>query len=273
MDVLFFPRVLSNKQILSISNNVKRNYTYIRVMIRPLLFVLFISNSIMSMGQQPCHQVLFTGKVVDTIQPQSFYNLMIVNASTGKGVFGSPNGAFSVYVNNGDSVHVSIRNYPRISLRVFGDSNCRYERSFVVEKNVREIPEVVVKPLKTLQQIKEEREALALRETRDVTGIEVLNSPITALYQAFSKKEQNRQWIAEQTYKDNQRRIVQELLRNYVAYDIISLTEDEFDAFISFLNVDENFLRTATEMELILFIQDKYEHFRGLQNTNRPIGQ
>jgi hypothetical protein len=98
-----------------------------------------------------------------------------------------------------------------------------------------------------------------------VTGIEMMQSPITALYQVFSKKERNKRWIAEQQYKDNQRKVVQELLRLYVANDIINLTEDEFDDFISFLNINEEFLKTATEMELITFIQDKYEHFIGVK--------
>jgi hypothetical protein len=80
-----------------------------------------------------------------------------------------------------------------------------------------------------------------------------------------SKKERNKRWIAEQQYKDNQRKVVQELLRLYVANDIINLTEDEFDDFISFLNINEEFLKTATEMELITFIQDKYEHFIGVK--------
>jgi hypothetical protein len=127
------------------------------------------------------------------------------------------------------------------------------------------VREVVVRPLKSLEQIREEREALAMRETRMVTGIEVLQSPITALYQAFSKKEQNKRWIAEQNYKDDQRRVVKELLRTYIAYDIIELDEEEFDNFIAFLNVNEDFLKTATEMELITFIKDKYEHFRDMK--------
>jgi hypothetical protein len=101
-----------------------------------------------------------------------------------------------------------------------------------------------------------------LRETRTVTGIEVLQSPITALYQAFSKKEKNKAWIAEQTFKNDQKKVVKELLRVYVAYDIINLSEDEFDEFINFLNVDESFLKTASEMELIVFIKDKFEHFQ-----------
>ena len=104
-----------------------------------------------------------------------------------------------------------------------------------------------------------------MRETRLVTGINILESPITALYQAFSKKEQNKRWIQEQKYKDDQRRIVKELLRLYVAFDIINMTEDDFDDFIQFLNMDDDFLKTASEMELILFIKDKYEHYNSLK--------
>jgi hypothetical protein len=121
---------------------------------------------------------------------------------------------------------------------------------------------VIIRPLKSLEQIKQERNALALRETKLVTGIDVLQSPITAIYQAFSKKEQNKKWIAEQEFKDDQRKVVKELLRLYISFDIISLTEDEFDDFISFLNLDTDFLKTASEMDLIIFIKDKYDHFR-----------
>ena len=71
-------------------------------------------------------------------------------------------------------------------------------------------------------------------------------------------------YVKWKQFKDDQRRIVQELLRLYVAFDIIELNEAEFDAFITFLNIDEQFIKTATEMELILFIKDKYEHYKQL---------
>jgi len=43
------------------------------------------------------------------------------------------------------------------------------------------------------------------------------------------------------------------------------MTEDDFDDFIQFLNMDDDFLKTASEMELILFIKDKYEHYNSLK--------
>lgn len=229
---------------------------------KKVLFCIVLALVAQNAFSQKCDKVLFSGKVVDTLRPQSFYNLMVVNRSNGIGVFGQPNGSFSVYVSNGDSISISIKEYTTVNIVIKADSNCQVRKQFIIERKPQEIQEVIIKPLKTLEQIKEERENLALRETRQVTGLEVLRSPITALYQAFSKREKNKRWIAEQEFKDDQRKIVRELLHLYVAYDIIELSEEDFDAFIYFLNVNDSFLKTASEMELITFIQDKFDHFK-----------
>jgi hypothetical protein len=230
--------------------------------LKKVLFCSVLALFVQKAFSQKCDKVLFTGKVIDTLRPQNFYNLMVVNRSTGIGVFGQPNGSFYVYVSNGDSISISIKEYTTVNIVINADSNCQVRKQFIIERKPQEIQEVVIKPLKTLEQIKEERENLALRETRQVTGLEVLRSPITALYQAFSKREQNKRWIAEQEFKDDQRKIVRELLHLYVAYDIIELSEEDFDSFIYFLNVNDSFLKTASEMELITFIQDKFDHFK-----------
>lgn len=215
---------------------------------------------------QNCDKVLFTGKVIDTIRPNVFYNLMVINKTTGRGVFGQPNGTFAVYASQGDTIALSIKDSPSLVLVVVkADSNCQHIGTFYIESKVQEIEQVEVRPLKSLEQIKEERAALAMRETRLVTGIEVLQSPITALYQAFSKTEQSKRQVAEMEHLDKQREILKELLRTYVAYDIVDLSNEEFDDFIIFLNMDETFLKTATEMELITFIKDKYQHYKSFK--------
>lgn len=231
--------------------------------------VLIFSSGVLT---AQCDQVLFTGKVMDTLRPNTFYNLMVINRTTGRGVFGQPNGTFSVYASNGDSISLSITGYPPVHTRVYADSNCQFKRIFVIEGNPQELDPVVVRPLKSLQEIKEERQALAMRETRTVTGVEMLQSPITALYQAFSKKERTKRWIAEQEFKDNQARILRDLIQTYVAYDVIELNDEEFEEFIYFLNMDEQFLKTASEMELITFIQDKFQHYQ-LIKKNNPTGE
>jgi hypothetical protein len=226
-----------------------------------ILVAFFAFSSFGFLSAQSCDQVLFTGKVRDTLRPNTFYNLMVINRTTGRGAFGQPDGTFSVYASNGDSISLSITGYPAVHTSVVADSNCQFRKSFIIEGDPQEFDPVVVRPLKSLQEIKEERQALALRETRTVTGVEMLQSPITALYQAFSKKERTKRWIAEQEHKDNQFNIVRELIRTYIAYDVIELNDEEFEEFIYFLNMDEQFLKTASEMELITFIQDKFQHY------------
>ena len=236
-------------------------------MIKYILIFFVVGFSFLGTSQTKCDQVLLTGRVEDSLNPQSFYNMMIVNRTRGKGVFGQPNGRFSVYVNDNDSISLSIKGYPMVNFRIHADDDCQFKYHKFIERQETEMKEVVIKPLKTLNQIKEERQELSMRETRQVTGIEALQSPITALYQTFSKKEKNKRWIAEQDFKDNERKVVQELLRLYVAYDIINLSDEEFDDFINFLNINETFLKTATEMELITFVQDKFEHYKRLHSV------
>jgi hypothetical protein len=231
--------------------------------LKNFLFGFFVVISTQLFSQ--CDQVFVSGRVVDTMNRDMFYNLMVINKTTGRGVFGQPNGYFSVYVNAKDKIALSIKGYPVYEFIAAADSDCQNHILAYIERIPQEIEQVIVRPLKSLEQIKEERQALTLRETRQVTGINVLQSPITALYQAFSKKEQNKRWISEQQYKDDQRRVVKELLRLYVAFDIIDLPEATFDDFITFLNIDDNFIKTASEMELVLFIKDKYDHFKALQ--------
>lgn len=230
-----------------------------------LTFLLLISFSAASQ----CETVLFKGKVYDTLRYQSFYNMMIVNRTTGKGVFGQPNGHFSVYVNDGDSITISVKGYDLIDVKIKADESCRFTQNFPIIGKPHEFEELVVRPIKSLEQIREEREALVMVETRTVTGLEVIQSPITALYQAFSKTERNKRKIEEWKFKDSQRDVLKELLRTYVAYDVVNLTEEEFDDFISFLNVDPDFLRTASEWELIEYIKGKYEHFMYLKYSDR----
>ena len=201
------------------------------------------------------------GSVKDTLQYQPFYNLMVVNKTSGRGVFGQPDGTFQVYANLNDIISISVKTYGVYTFRVNGDSNCQMKLDKVLIGREKMLQTVVIKPLKSVQQIKEERANLALKETHTVTGIDVLQSPITALYERFSKKAQQREKIAGLIYVDQQRKVLKELLRVYVAYEVIDLKDDEFDAFIVFLNISDDFLKTTSDIELIDFIKGKFEHF------------
>ena len=207
-------------------------------------------------SQENCTKVYVKGTVRDTLQYQPFYNLMVVNKTTGRGVFGQPDGTFQVYANQNDTISVSVKTYGVYSFRVTGDSNCQLNLSKVLIGREKTLQTVVIKPLKSVQQIKEERANLAMKEIHTVTGVDVMQSPITALYERFSKKAKQQEKIEGLIHLDKQRKILKELLRVYVAYEVIDLKDNEFDDFIVFLNISEDFLKTSSDLELIDFIKD-----------------
>ncbi len=233
-----------------------------------LIFALIFLFSMGYFFGQDCERVRLWGSVSDTTANKGLYNLMIVNKTTGRGVFGKPDGSFSIYVNPYDSIYFTVTGYKTMISQVLPDSSCSFEFRGILDLKEITKNETVVYPIKSLSQIRAERERLAQVETRTVQGVEVIQSPITALYEQFSRREKMKKKLAELQFNDQIDQVVKELLRNYVSYDIIELSEDEYIDFIRFLDLNDFFLKSASDYELILFIQEKYKHFRWLNSPD-----
>jgi hypothetical protein len=62
-----------------------------------LIALTFIGS--LSFGQAPNYQdslITVKGKVVDTLFNVGFYNLVVIDKTVGKGIFGESNGTFSI---------------------------------------------------------------------------------------------------------------------------------------------------------------------------------
>lgn len=224
-----------------------------------LVYILLLFSSF-TIAQ--CDEIYLKGSVKDTLNNKGFYNLMVINLTTQQGVFGQPSGKFAVYVNPGDRVAFSVQGYGKVSIEIPLSNECTLDTLIILPTRIQEYDPVTVHPIKSLETIKKEREELSMRETRTVTGVDVLQSPITALYERFSKKAQSKRKVAEMEHQDNINDVLKDLLRLYVSYDVVYLEEEQFTAFVHFLNIDEHFLKTASDYELITYIKDKLEHYK-----------
>ena len=212
--------------------------------------------------------ITISGSVLDTTKSITFFNIMVVNKTIGRGIFGDYDGTFSITVKKSDKIGISVTGY-KTQYFSFKSKPYQKEYNLTVYLDLIEFESkaVEVKPLKTLAKLKEERAAIAKRELPKVTVITSIQSPITALYNTFSKREKTKRMIAEMDYQDQQNAVVKEILRVYVHADILDLDGDDFEAFITFLNLNDTFLKTATDYELIIYIKQKYEHFKNI-NAN-----
>lgn len=231
-----------------------------------LFGVFFCLNSYSQTLTENDSLITIRGRVLDTNATVGFYNMMVVNKTAGKGIFGDYRGTFEITVQKGDLIAVSVVGYQTVT---FSYKDVAYKPVYEVTiylKMLSYSSDVVeVRPVKTLEELQEERSNIAKREVPTVTAVNVIQSPITALYIAFSHREKTKRLVADMEYEDQQDDIVREILRLYVHHDIIDLSEEEFEEFINFLNLNTEFLKTASDYELITYIKDKFEHFQRIK--------
>lgn len=214
------------------------------------------------MGQDST-RIYVSAKVVDVRLPGNSYSVMAVNKTTGLGVFGDPDGSFTIQCDKNDSIYISARGYHMVKLS-FRDSvyKSNYTITIPLKKLEFNIRPVEIIPERDLQDIKKDIDALGYND-KDyrVSGYDVLSSPITFLYQSFSKKEQKKRLAIELENEYRRRQLLKELFAKYVKYEIIDLEEEKFDSFIDFCSVSDERLKHMSQYDFIMYIKEKYRLF------------
>jgi hypothetical protein len=211
-----------------------------------------------------------SGNIHDIDNPFVYINYFVINQRSNKGVFGNSRGNFAMICMYTDTIVVSADGYysQRITLR---DSvKNRDVKQLRLKVGLRK-KEIVLKPVdiipdRTVDEIKEDLDNAKDPSEIDLVTVDPVQSPLTALYQAFSKIERSKYKVAVMEAEDRKREILRELLAKYVKADIISLNEAQFDAFISGSNFDLAAIRTMNDYDLVVYVKREYERYRGSYN-------
>ena len=210
-------------------------------------------------------RIKIKGKVTDG-QGHTKPDILVINDRIGAGTFGNPNGTFTVYAHKMDTLLVGAFGY--LSEKVcFADSTIR--DSYYVEVQLRplalEIGAAEVFAPRDLDDIQKDISTLGFNESDYRTsGVDAFYSPITFLYEQFSRRERGRRMAIQLENNDRLRALLKELFAKYIDYDIIDLDPEEFDAFIDYLNVSDVFLKSSSQYDFIMYVKVRYQDYRVL---------
>ena len=209
-------------------------------------------------------EVLINGKIIDASYPNlSLENIMIINLRTQQGIFAQGDNTFSIQILPSDSLVVTATGYStkKICLKDSLNSNTRL---FIIGINRLsvELKEVTIFRPRDFQKIEEDLKKLGYEESDyKLTDVEAWNSPLTALYQAFSRRERSKRKVAELQNADLRHDLLKELLQVYVDTKLIDLPSEDYDKFINFLHLSDETLNTITQYELALYVKEMYARF------------
>jgi hypothetical protein len=233
-----------------------------------IFFLLLLPSSVFAQKQ-----VVINGKAFDKENPYlPLQKLMIINKRTNNGIFADAEGKFSINAFQSDTLIFSAIGFQskQVCLK---DSTIKKEYHIEIEllKLQYTLKEVSVFGTRTLNEIDKDIRMLdSTRRSRNYTDINAIESPITYLYERFSKFGKSKQKVAEWENEDLKRDILKDLFRVYIKSDIIDLSEEEFDSFIVYCNLSEEFIRSASQFELVMAIKGKFEAFQESKDYYKP---
>lgn len=216
-------------------------------------------------------EVTVRGQVQGGDGEKTFYDLMIVNRRLRTGSFGNVDGSFTVSAHRNDTLLIGAGGYVTrtVPLSEYTDAELAALQVSLRPWEIQLKP-VAVLPDRTLKEIQADIDKLGYNE-RDyrTAGVDALQSPITFLYQQFSRRERSRRMVAELRNEDDKRALLRELLHKYVEYDIINLSNDSFDDFIDFCAVPDEVIKGLSQYDFLVYVKKKYELYTSLGPTRR----
>ena len=210
------------------------------------------------------NKVVVKGQVYGMGGTTDLLTLFVVSQENQTGNFGNPNGTYQITVNRTDTVLLGSIGYFTAKVCVL-DSMPR--DTIIVDVHLKQLEyylkEVTVLAPRELRRIYDDIEDLGYNESDyRLSGVsDPLTSPITALYEMYNKHAKKER-LARQLINDAKRRdLLKELFRKYVDYNIIDLSDDQFDEFIEYLNVSDEFLKNSSQYDFIIYVKHKYTYF------------
>ncbi len=234
--------------------------------------LLLCSKGSLSQTDSTEKKIIISGKVLDE-NGQPLSNAIIINKRSRAGQFGKADGTFVISCNQKDTIAITSLGY---STREFTFKDSTSKASFAIELYLEvrayRMPDVVIFAPRDLERIQNDIAGLGYNENDYMlSGINAAQSPITFLYQQFSKKEQSKRLAAQLENEDRKRDLLKDLFHHYVAYDIIDLNNEEFDGFIDYLNVSEDFLKSSTQYDFLIYVKDRFKDYKINKRQNKEL--
>lgn len=220
-----------------------------------LILLVLLSASFVHAQQ---NEIVVKAKVVDeNNNPVPFADISFRRLQLGFST--NKDGYFTTNMLKNDSLIIFKKGHVPTKV-TFKDSTLRAEYTVTIQlqRTPQELTEVQISAIRTHQQIREEINRLYVRNTDINPDARPLTNPLSYLYELLSKHEKEKRVASKLETEEAKRIVLKNLFRLYNNYNIIDLDEDEYDRFITYLNMPYSYLQQTSDYDLAVSIKRMY---------------
>ena len=225
------------------------------------LAFLFLLFSISSIAQTDT--VRIRGSIADSYTRRAVPGVSIINPKSSLTVATDSKGFFETTIHRSDTLFLFLPGYHTTKFSVADSAK---KNLYILHLSIEPLSTglsqgVVIKAQKSLEQIEAERKKLGLTPKELERPDIVITSPISALYEMFSGRAQEREKLKGQIKENDRRKIFKELLNYYNENGLIDLPEKHYEQFIDFCNLPIEFLKYNSDYEITKTIVAQYNKY------------
>ena len=246
-------------------------------MVKKFLFILSILLALNGFSQQTERKFIISGTVLERDSTTPMPYVYLINSKTGNGTITDYNGKFTIIAQNSDTLTFQYVGYARRKFPVSIIKNLNDS----VKKTIKVIMHPMMVDMQSVTVISSKIKPNEIdymkryiKQHAAPRGVDAFNSPITALYDQFSRKGREQRKL-QQIFQDI---LIQEEVNKKFNPEILrQLTEDEtidFDNFRRYAwRVDNQFILTHEGYDLYAPIMYYYRQYKKNGAQQQPMPQ
>lgn len=206
-------------------------------------------------------QITVKGTVVDSATGKILSNVRIQNVNTKNGVSTDRNGAFELKEKVGEYLVFSYIGYRNLVLEVKQEMDQTEQRIVMRVKPVT-LKEVRVAPGPTEYQQDSMYRANIYEDAFNYKQQKSVMSPVTTLYDAFSKKQKAFRHFHEQIEDMEKQKFIDTKYNKDMVMALTKSNENEALEFMKVYPMEFEYARTASDLEIKMWVKYYYQEFQ-----------
>ncbi|MFP4621758.1 MAG: hypothetical protein ACLFM7_10640 [Bacteroidales bacterium] len=247
--------------------------------------ILLLSLSQFVYSQKQDSTIHFFGNLynADTFKPVK--NAHIININNNRATISDSLGNFDIRLRQGDSLMISSIGYQQKFYQYNGGWRQVAFESIPLEEKIYEISEVTVTPWGTYKDFQEKFLELDMETPREkihplawkfleerpdeVEPKEPgITSPISMIYNLFSKEGKERRKFQELQKRETREKKIRSKFNREIVGDLTGLEGEKLDRFMEFCNFTDEYILNTREYFILERVKLKYKQFMKLDSLN-----
>jgi hypothetical protein len=205
-------------------------------------------------------QIIVKGIVVDLETKKTINVVRIENVATHQGNATNAQGEFEIEGKEGDYMVFSCIGYKNKIVRITPEMNNLLQKIYLEFKEVN-LKGVTIKKGLTAYQKDSANRASLYKGAFEYEQTKSVMSPITSVYQAFSKKHKQIRHFQGQIKNMEQQKFIDTRYTTELVKGLTKINDEKLNEFIQAYPMEYDFARAASDLEIKMWIKYNYQDF------------